>query len=91
MHFYLVNLLNDYYDVNNRNILDEYSNFFSDKINIDYPKEKDVFFDKVVNCTKIIQRMWRKRKIKKHLELSDKNEDEELKKMLIYKNLFYYK
>ena len=84
---YLINnnLLNDYYDVNNRNILDEYSNFFSDKINIDYPKEKDVFFDKVVNCTKIIQRMWRKRKIKKHLELSDKNEDEELKKMVVNK------
>ena len=82
---YLINnnLLDDYYDVNNRNKLDFYSKFLCEQINIDFPQEDDVNIDKMVNSAKKIQRMWRKKKIEKHI--GKKNEENELKKMVINK------
>ena len=77
------NLLDDYYDINNRNKLDIYSKFLVEQINIDFPRENDVNFDKMVNSAKKIQRMWRKKRIGKFL--GNKNEDYELKKMVLNK------
>ena len=78
------NLLDDYYLPKNRQILDEFSKFLSSKIILNYPRESDIDMDEVVNKTKIIQRFWRKKKIKKYLEgLKNDNEEKELKKMII--------
>ena len=84
---YLINnnLLNDYYDLKNRKILDSYSIFFSKKLTIDYPKEKDVFFDRVVAGTKKIQRTWRENKVKKFMKKIKQKEETELKKMVVNK------
>ena len=82
---YLINnnLLDDYYDVNNRNKLDIYSKFLCEQINIDFPEEDDVNIDKMVNSAKKIQRMWRKKKIGNYI--GQNNEENELKKMVINK------
>ena len=82
---YLINnnLLDDYYDINNRNKLDIYSKFLCNQINIDFPREDDVNIDKMVNSAKKIQRMWRKKKIEKFI--GKNNEENELKKMVINK------
>jgi hypothetical protein len=82
---YLINnnLLDDYYDKNNREKLDVFSKFLCDKINIDFPQEDDVNIDKMVNSAKKIQRMWRKKKIEKFI--GKNNEESELKKMVINK------
>ena len=82
---YLINnnLLDDYYLPQNRQILEQLSKFLSSKIVLNYPKEIDISMDNVVNKTKIIQRFWRKRKIKKYLEKIRNVEDKELKKMIV--------
>jgi hypothetical protein len=82
---YLINnnLLDDYYDKNNREKLDVFSKFLCDKINIDFPQEDDVNIDKMVNSAKKIQRMWRKKKIEKFI--GKNSEESELKKMVINK------
>ena len=82
---YLINnnLLDDYYDIDNRNRLDNYSKFLCEQINIDFPQEDDVNIDKMVNSAKKIQRMWRKKKIEKFI--GKNNEEKELKKMVINK------
>ena len=51
---YLINnnLLDDYYDINNRNKLDNYSKFICEQINIDFPQETDVNIDKMVSSAK---------------------------------------
>ena len=77
------NLLDDYYDINNRKKLDIYSKFLCDQINIDFPQEDDVNIDKMVNSAKKIQRMWRKKKIAKFI--GNNSEENELKKMVINK------
>lgn len=82
---YLINnnLLDDYYLPQNRQILEQLSKFLSTKIVLNYPKEIDISMDNVVNKTKIIQRFWRKRKIKKYLEKNRNSEEKELKKMIV--------
>ena len=82
---YLINnnLLDDYYDINNRNKLDIYSKFLCNQINIDFPQEDDVNIDKMVNSAKKIQRMWRKKKIEQFIRKD--SEENELKKMVINK------
>ena len=82
---YLINnnLLDDYYLPQNRQILEQLSKFLSSKIVLNYPKEIDISMDNVVNKTKIIQRFWRKRKIKKYLEKIRNAEEKELKKMIV--------
>ena len=82
---YLINnnLLDDYYDINNRNKLDNYSKFICDQINIDFPQETDVNIDKMVSSAKKIQRMWRKKKIEKFI--GKNNEENELKRMVMSK------
>ena len=82
---YLINnnLLDDYYDINNRNKLDNYSKFLCEQINIDFPQENDVNIDKMVSSAKKIQRMWRKKKIEKFI--GKNSEENELKKMVINK------
>ena len=87
MNEYLIsnNLLDDYYDINNQKKLENLSNFISQQFNVDFPQQDDVNFDKMINSVKIIQRFWRKRKIKKFLEKNKKNEENELKKMVLNK------
>jgi len=82
---YLINnnLLDDYYDIKNREKLDVFSKFLCDKISIDFPQEDDVNIDKMVNSAKKIQRMWRKKKIEKFI--GKNSEENELKKMVINK------
>ena len=82
---YLINnnLLDDYYDINNRNKLDSYSTFLCEQINIDFPQETDVNIDKMINNVKKIQRMWRKKKIEKFI--GKNNEENELKRMVMNK------
>ena len=82
---YLINnnLLDDYYDINNRKKLDIFSKFLCDQINIDFPQEDDVNIDKMVNAAKKIQRMWRRKKIEKFI--GNNSEESELKKMVINK------
>ena len=77
------NLLDDYYDINNRKKLDVFSKFLCDQVDIDYPQEDDVNIDKMVNSVKKIQRMWRKKKIEKFI--GQNSEESELKKMIINK------
>ena len=84
---YLINsnVLKDYYIQSNQKLLNDYSLFLSKSIEIDYPQEDDIDhsrLDKVVNSTKIIQRMWRKIKITKFLGKNN-NETHEIKKMII--------
>ncbi len=82
---YLINcnVLKDYYQQENSDLLNEYSKFLVSKIKINSPEiqinHNDL--DKVVNSAKIIQRRWRKKKVKKYL--GEKNETQELKKMII--------
>ena len=82
---YLINnnFLDDYYIKSNRKILDEYSKFLADKININYPNESDIICDDFINKTKIIQRNWRKIKIKKYMEINKYEEEKEIKKMVM--------
>ena len=82
---YLINynLLDDYYDINNRKKLDIFSKFLVEQVNVDYPQEDDVNIDKMVNSVKKIQRMWRKKKIEKFI--GHNSEENELKKMIINK------
>ena len=75
------NLLDDYYDINNRKKLDLFSKFISSQFEVDYPIQEDVNIDKMVNSVEKIQRIWRERKIKKYLEHN--NKESELKKMII--------
>ena len=77
------NFLDDYYIKSNRKILDEYSKFLADKININYPNESDIICDDFINKTKIIQRNWRKIKIKKYMEINKYEEEKEIKKMVM--------
>ena len=82
---YLINcnVLKDYYQQENSDLLNEYSKFLVSKIKINSPEiqinHNDL--DKVVNSAKIIQRRWRKKKVKNYL--GEKNETQELKKMII--------
>jgi hypothetical protein len=83
---YLINcnVLKDYYQPENSDLLNEYSKFLVSKIKINSPEEiqnNHNDLDKVVNSAKIIQRRWRKKKVKKYL--NEKNESQELKKMII--------
>ena len=77
------NLLDDYYIKKNRKILDDYSKFLAEKIDVNYPKESDVICDDFINKTKIIQRNWRKLKVIKYLENKKFDERNEMKKMII--------
>ena len=77
------NLLDDYYIKKNRKILDDYSNFLVNKINLNYPNEKDIICDDFINKTKIIQRNWRKIKVEKYLEKKKYDQEKEMKKMVI--------
>jgi hypothetical protein len=77
------NLLDDYYLPQNRKILDEYSQFLSSKINVNYPKEIDISIDNVVNKVKCIQRFWRKRKIKSYLKQKRVEKKNEIKRMIV--------
>ena len=82
---YLINnnLLYDYNLFNNKNILNKISQNLSKYSSIDYPKEYDINIDNYINNIKIIQRNWRKYKIKK---LLGKNEEiHELKKIVVNK------
>ena len=87
MNEYLIsnNLLDDYYDISNQEKLENLSNFFSDKIFVDYPQQDDVNFDQMINSIKKIQRAWRKNRMEKYLEKNNKNEENELKKMVLNK------
>ena len=84
---YLINnnLLNDYYDKNNKKVLDDYSKYISSKIKVDFPQEQDIIVDSSVECVKKIQRKWRKRKIDKYLEKNKKSKVTELKHMIVNK------
>jgi hypothetical protein len=84
---YLINnnLLNDYYNNENKKLLDDYSKFISSKIKVDFPQEHDIVVDPSIKCVKKIQRKWRKRKIEKFLKKNEKTETEELKKMIVNK------
>jgi hypothetical protein len=84
---YLINnnLLNDYYLNENRKILDDYSKFLSSLIKVDFPEEHDIVVDPTIKCIKKIQRKWRKKKIEKYLEKNKKNENNELKQMIVNK------
>ena len=77
------NLLDDYYLPQNRKILDEYSQFLSSKISVNYPKEIDISIDNVVNKVKCIQRFWRKRKIKNYLKQKRVLKKNEIKRMIV--------
>ena len=77
------NLLDDYYIKKNRKILDDYSKFLAEKINLNYPIENDIIVDDFINKTKIIQRNWRKLKVMKYLEKNKFEEKNEIKKMII--------
>ena len=77
------NLLDDYYIQENRKILDDYSKFLSERININYPTEPDIKCDDFVNKTKIIQRTWRKIKVMKYIETNKFEEKKEFKKMVL--------
>ncbi len=87
MNEYLIsnNLLDDYYDISNQEKLENLSNFISDKIFVDYPQQEDVNFDQMINSIKKIQRAWRKNRMEKYLEKNNKNEENELKKMVLNK------
>ena len=75
------NLLYDYNSNNNKNNLNQISQALTKYTSIDYPKEDDINIDKYINNIKIIQRSWRKYKIKK---LLGKNEEiHELKKIVV--------
>jgi hypothetical protein len=50
-------------------------------IKIDYPINNDIIQDKFVNKIKLIQRFWRRRKIKKYIKNNDENF--ELKKFIV--------
>ena len=63
------NLLNYYFDMNNRNKLDIYSKYLCEQINIDYPQENYINIDKMVFNVKKIQRMWRKKKLENLWEI----------------------
>ena len=63
------NLLNYYFDMNNRNKLDIYSKYLCEQINIDYRQENDINIDKMVFNVKKIQRMWRKKKLENLWEI----------------------
>lgn len=84
---YLINnnLLKDYYLPKNKKILNDYSKYLADNITVDYPEQSDIDhskLDKVVNCTKTIQRAWRRSKIKKFIGKKN-NETHEIKKMVV--------
>ena len=79
------NLLDDYYIPQNRKNLDDLSIFLSSKIKSNYPRETDISIDNVVKKTKIIQRFWRKRKIKNYIKQKNTGieEEKEIKKMIV--------
>jgi hypothetical protein len=85
------NILTDYHLNNNKDILNKLSLFLSNYSSIDYPKEFDINIDNYINKIKIIQRFWRKYKIKQILGNND--EIHELKKNVIdkYMNKAGYK
>jgi hypothetical protein len=75
------NLLSDYNLNDNKNILNNLSEILSNYSSVDYPKEYDINMDNYINSVKIIQRFWRKCKIK---EIIGKNEEiHELKKIVV--------
>ena len=77
------NLLPDYNLGNNKDILNELSMFLSKYALVDYPKEFDINIDNYINRVKIIQRCWRKYKLK---QLIGENEEiHELKKIVVNK------
>ena len=84
---YLINnnLLNDYYNIENKKLLEDYSKYISSKIKVDFPQEHDIVVDPSIRCVKKIQRKWRKVKIDKYLEKNKKNEMYELKNMIVNK------
>ena len=82
---YLINnnLLNDFYNKENRKLLNDYSKYISSKIKVDFPQEHDIVVDSSIKCVKKIQRKWRKRQIDVYLKKTKKNETDELKHMII--------
>ena len=75
------NLLSDYNLNDNKNILNNLSEILSNYSSVDYPKEYDINMDNYINSVKIIQRFWRKYKIK---QIIGKNEEiHELKKIVV--------
>ena len=80
------NLLHDIYLNENKKILENYTQYISKQITVDYPEESDVCdIDTTVKCVKIIQRKWRQKIIKNYLEKNKKNEKVELKKFIVNK------
>ena len=77
------NILPDYNLDNNKDILNKLSLFLSKYSSVDYPREFDINIDNYINKVKIIQRFWRKSKIKQILGNND--EIHELKKNVIDK------
>ena len=84
---YLINnnLLNDYYNKENKKLLEDYSKYISSIIKVDFPQEQDIVVDPSIKCVKKIQRKWRKVKIDKYLERNKKSEMYELKHMIVNK------
>lgn len=70
-------------------LLSNYSSFLSENITLDYPETEDIDhskLDKVVNCTKMIQRKWREFTMRTYLAnsgSSSKDEIHEIKKMVL--------
>ena len=66
-------------------LLSNYSSFLSENITLDYPETEDIDhskLDKVVNCTKMIQRKWREFTMRTYLSNSS-DEIHEIKKMVM--------
>ena len=80
------NVLNDIYLNENKKILEDYTQYISKKITVDYPEESDVCdIDTTIKFVKIIQRKWRQKIMKNYLDKNKKNEKDELKKFIVNK------
>ena len=94
---YLINsnVLKDTLNPQHIQLLSNYSSFLSENITLDYPETEDIDhskLDKVVNCTKMIQRKWREFTMRTYLSnnsnnssntSSSKDEIHEIKKMVL--------
>ena len=83
---YLINnnLFEDYSNSENKKILDNYSLFLTNNININcVPKNEEISDDKKIYASIIIQRSWRKSIIEKYFINNFIEENEELRKMLL--------
>ena len=93
---YLINsnVFKDTSNPQHMQLLSNYSSFLSENITLDYPETEDIDhskLDKVVNCTKMIQRKWREFTMRTYLansnsgssSSSNKDEIHEIKKMVL--------